>query len=105
MTKTLAVEWARYKIRVNAIAPGPIETEGAAKALWPTPQAKQLVEQTVPLGRFGQPIEIAHAAAYLVSDYAGFITGATLVIDGGQWLGHGHYLGISPIRFREGDGG
>ncbi|MCS7197361.1 MAG: 2,4-dienoyl-CoA reductase [Candidatus Bipolaricaulota bacterium] len=93
MTKTLAVEWAKYKIRVNAIAPGPVDTEGAAKALWPSPEAKKLVEQTVPLGRFGEPIEIAHAAAYLVSDYASFITGATLVIDGGQWLGHGHYLG------------
>ena len=97
MTKTLAVEWARYNIRVNAIAPGPVDTEGAAKALWPTPEAKQLVEKTVPLGRFGQPIEIARAAAYLVSDYASFITGATLVIDGGQWLGHGHYLGTSPL--------
>lgn len=93
MTKTLAVEWAKYKIRVNAIAPGPVDTEGAAQALWPTPEAKQFVEKTVPLGRFGEPIEIAHAAAYLVSDYARFITGTTLVIDGGQWLGHGHYVG------------
>lgn len=93
MTKTLAVEWARYKIRVNAIAPGPVETEGAGQALWASPAAYRFVEESVPLKRFGQPIEIARAASYLVSDYGGFITGEALVIDGGQWLGHGHYLG------------
>jgi NAD(P)-dependent dehydrogenase (short-subunit alcohol dehydrogenase family) len=93
MTKTLAVEWARYKIRVNAIAPGPVETEGAGKALWASPEAHKLVEEAVPLKRFGQSIEIARAASYLVSDYASFVTGEALVIDGGQWLGHGHYLG------------
>jgi NAD(P)-dependent dehydrogenase (short-subunit alcohol dehydrogenase family) len=93
MTKTLAVEWARHRIRVNAIAPGPIETEGAGKALWASPEAHRLVEQTVPLKRFGQPIEVARAASYLVSDYASYITGEALVLDGGQWLGQGHYLG------------
>lgn len=93
MTKTLAVEWARYKIRVNAIAPGPVETEGAGKALWDSPEAYQLIESSVPLKRFGKPIEIARAASYLVSEYASFITGEALVIDGGQWLGQGHYIG------------
>jgi len=93
MTKTLSVEWAKYKIRVNAIAPGPIDTQGAGKALWGSAEAYKIVEDSVPLKRFGQPIEVANTAAYLVSDYASFITGEALVIDGGQWLGQGHYVG------------
>jgi NAD(P)-dependent dehydrogenase (short-subunit alcohol dehydrogenase family) len=93
MTKTLAVEWAKYKIRVNAIAPGPIDTQGAGRALWGSAEAYKIVEDSVPLKRFGQPIEVANTAAYLVSDYASFVTGEALVIDGGQWLGQGHYVG------------
>jgi len=86
MTRTLAVEWAKYGIRVNAIAPGPVPTEGASKALWASPEAAERVRRSVPLQRFGTPEEIAKAAAYLVSDYAGFITGEVLTMDGGQWL-------------------
>ncbi len=93
LTKTLAVEWAKYKIRVNAIAPGPIDTQGAGQALWGSPQAYKIIEDSVPVKRFGQPIEVAQAASYLVSDYGSFITGEALVIDGGQWLGQGHYVG------------
>jgi NAD(P)-dependent dehydrogenase (short-subunit alcohol dehydrogenase family) len=93
MTKTLAVEWAKYHIRVNAIAPGPIDTQGAGKALWGSPEAYKIVENSVPLKRFGQSREVANAAAYLVSDYGSFITGEALVMDGGQWLGQGHYVG------------
>lgn len=89
MTRTLAVEWAKYKIRVNAISPGPIETEGAREKLWATPEVKRSLTGSIPRGRFGEPREVANAAAYLVSDYADFITGEVLVLDGGQWLGKG----------------
>ena len=91
MTRTLAVEWARYRIRVNAIAPGPVETEGAGSKLWATPEVRGAMLQGVPRGRIGTPQEIAQAAAYLVSDFADFITGEVLVIDGGQWLGKGMF--------------
>jgi len=95
MTRTLAVEWARYKIRANAISPGPVETSGAGGQLWAAPEIREAMLKTVPRGRIGEPAEIAHAAAYLVSDYADFITGEVLVMDGGQWLGKGMF-GSSP---------
>jgi NAD(P)-dependent dehydrogenase (short-subunit alcohol dehydrogenase family) len=91
MTQTLAVEWARYNIRVNAVAPGPIESEGAAKQLWNTPDAVQRITDMVPLRRFGQPSEVADAVAFLVSPLAEFITGETLTMDGGAWLGRGTF--------------
>jgi NAD(P)-dependent dehydrogenase (short-subunit alcohol dehydrogenase family) len=91
MTQTLAVEWARYRIRVNAVAPGPIESAGAARQLWNSPEAVQRITETVPLGRWGQPSEVADAVAFLVSDHAGFITGETLTVDGGAWLSRGTY--------------
>ena len=91
MTRTLAVEWAPHKIRVNAIAPGPVETEGASSKLWATPEARSAMLGTVPRGRIGTPEEIARASAYLVSDYADFVTGEVLVMDGGQWLGKGMF--------------
>lgn len=89
MTRTLAVEWARYKIRVNALAPGPVETEGAGSKLWAPPEVRGAMMRTIPRGRIGEVVEVAHAAAYLVSDFADFITGEVLVMDGGQWLGKG----------------
>jgi NAD(P)-dependent dehydrogenase (short-subunit alcohol dehydrogenase family) len=91
MTQTLAVEWARHRIRVNAVAPGPIESAGAAKQLWSTPEAVERVTRMVPLGRWGQPSEVADAVGFLVSDQAGFITGETLTIDGGASLGRGTF--------------
>ncbi len=91
MTRTLAVEWARFKIRINAISPGPIETEGAGGKLWATPEVRTAMLKTVPRGRIGQSEEVARAAAYLVSDFADFITGEVLVMDGGQWLGKGMF--------------
>ena len=91
MTRTLAVEWARYRIRVNALSPGPVETEGAGSRLWAAPEVRQAMLQQVPRGRIGQTQEIADAAAYLVSDYADFITGEVLVMDGGMWLGKGMF--------------
>lgn len=91
MTQTLAVEWARYRIRVNAVAPGPVETPGAARQLWSTPEAAERVGRAVPLGRWGQPTEIADAVTFLASPMAGFITGETLTVDGGAWMGRGPY--------------
>ena len=91
MTQTLAVEWARHKIRVNAVAPGPIESAGAARQLWNTAEAVERIRASVPLQRWGQASEVADAVAFLVSDHAGFITGETLTVDGGAWLGRGSY--------------
>ena len=91
MTQTLAVEWARHRIRVNAVAPGPIESAGAARQLWNSPEAVRRITRTVPLGRWGQPSEVADAVAFLVSDHAAFITGEVLTIDGGARLGTGTF--------------
>src|SRR5919106_3176352 len=75
MTQTLAAEWAPHGIRVNAVAPGPVESPGAAKQLWNTPEAVARITERVPLKRWGQPQEIADAVAFLVSEHAAFITG------------------------------
>jgi NAD(P)-dependent dehydrogenase (short-subunit alcohol dehydrogenase family) len=97
MTRTLAVEWARYGIRVNCIAPGPTETEGAGAALWPTEEDRASLTNSVPLKRFTSPEEVAVSAAFLLSDDAAYVTGDTLVVDGGQWLGKQIY-GFSEAR-------
>ncbi len=91
MTQTLAVEWASHDIRVNAVAPGPIESPGAAKQLWNTPEAVQRITEGIPLKRWGKPDEVADAVTFLASDHAGFITGEILTVDGGAWLGKGPY--------------
>ena len=93
MTRTLAVEWARHKIRVNAVAPGPIDTPGAAARLFPDPAMIDGIRKTVPLRRFGTLEEVANAASYLLSDYASYVTGEAFVIDGGQWLSGADYWG------------
>ncbi|MGY1846305.1 MULTISPECIES: SDR family oxidoreductase [unclassified Blastococcus] len=99
MTRTLAAEWARYGIRLNCIAPGPTETEGAGAALWATPEENARVMSSVPLGRFAQPAEIADLAGFLLSDRAGYITGDVLTADGGQALGRQVYG--PPVVARE----
>ncbi|HVR44047.1 MAG TPA: SDR family oxidoreductase [Thermoanaerobaculia bacterium] len=101
MTQTLAVEWARHRIRVNAIAPGPVHTEGASSKLFPDERIAEGVRRTIPLRRFASLEEVANASAYLLSDYASYVTGSTLVIDGGQWLSGADYWG----RLREMGGG
>ena len=91
MTQTLAVEWARHDIRVNAVAPGPIESPGAARQLWNSPDAIDRITQMVPLRRWGKPEEVADAVAFLVSQHAAFITGDVITIDGGAWIGRGTF--------------
>lgn len=89
MTRTLAVEWARYGIRVNAIAPGPIQSTGGAVKLWGDPELEKRVVSTIPAGRLGRPEEVAHLAAYMVSPYAQYMTGEVVTLDGGAWLNKG----------------
>jgi NAD(P)-dependent dehydrogenase (short-subunit alcohol dehydrogenase family) len=86
LTKTLALEWAKYNILVNAIAPGPISTAGSERNLWSNPTFRDMVVRGVPLERFGSPADIAHMAIYLASPAGDYITGATMVVDGGEWL-------------------
>ncbi|MBA3335414.1 MAG: SDR family oxidoreductase [Acidobacteria bacterium] len=85
ITRNLAVEWGKYGIRVNGIAPGPIEDTEGMKRLVPEPVKEKLLRK-VPLGRFGRIKDIENAAIFLCSDAADFISGVTLVVDGGHWL-------------------
>ena len=86
MTTSLAVEWAKYDIRLNAIAPGPFPTEGAWSRLIPSKQFEEQTRNRNPMKRFGRHEELANLAAFLVSDMAPYINGECVVIDGGQWL-------------------
>lgn len=85
LTRNLAVEWGRYGIRVNAIAPGPIEDTEGMKRLVPEPIQNRL-RKGIPLGRFGRVADIEQAAVFMCSDAASFINGVVLVVDGGHWL-------------------
>lgn len=91
MTRTLAAEWGRFGIRINAVAPGPIHTEGTDANLWSVGDVEQQVRATVPLGRLGEPADVSRAVLWLCSDEARWISGATLSVDGAQWL-HGGTL-------------
>lgn len=99
LTRTLAVEWAKDRVRINAIAPGPIPTEGVRKAFTPPPTADGVpdvfavekamdsyAKKMIPLQRWGAPADIANMVAFLASPAGSWITGAIMVVDGGEWL-------------------
>jgi len=99
LTTSLAVEWAKYHIRVNAIAPGPFPTEGAWSRLIPSKQFEDHAISKHPMKRFGKHEELTNLAAFLLSDMAEYINGECVVIDGAQWLrGAGEFndLGMLP---------
>jgi NAD(P)-dependent dehydrogenase (short-subunit alcohol dehydrogenase family) len=86
MTTSLAVEWAKYHIRLNAIAPGPFPTEGAWSRLMPSKQFEEHAKATHPMKRFGRHEELTNLAAFLLSDMSEYINGECVVIDGALWL-------------------
>ncbi len=92
LTQTLAVEWARHGIRVNAVAPGPIEASpGAARQLWNSPDAVDRITAMIPSGRWGRPGDVADTVAFLAAPSTGFITGEVLTVDGGTWMNRGTF--------------
>ncbi|PYQ36131.1 MAG: hypothetical protein DMF55_05740 [Acidobacteria bacterium] len=86
MTRSLAVEWGHAGIRLNAVAPGPIPTEGAWSRLMAFPEAEKNTIERIPLGRLGTPEELANLATFLVSDLCPYQTGDCITMDGGEWL-------------------
>ncbi len=99
MTRSLAVEWAKYGMRFNAVAPGPFPTKGAWERLLPGDlQAQFDPAKRVPLKRVGQHIELANLVSYLISDYSAYINGEVIVIDGGEWLqGAGQFNAFDQV--------
>ncbi len=98
MTRSLAVEWARYRIRLNAIAPGPFPTEGAWSRLMPSKDYEEHAKQAHPMKRFGRHEELANLAVYLVSAQSEYVNGECVVIDGGLWLrGAGEFNDLTDL--------
>jgi NAD(P)-dependent dehydrogenase (short-subunit alcohol dehydrogenase family) len=98
LTRSLAVEWGDRGIRMNAIAPGPIPTEGAFSRLMPRPELEQTARNRIPAGRFGTIEELANLAAFLVSDGSSYINGEVVTMDGGEWLqGAGEFSALGKL--------
>ncbi|MBI3300187.1 MAG: SDR family oxidoreductase [Elusimicrobia bacterium] len=89
LTKTLGAEWASGGVRVNAIAPGLIDTPQTRERLWPSPEMAARVLSSVPMGRFGSELDVANLTVFLASPLGAYISGETVTADGGQHLGKG----------------
>lgn len=92
MTKSLAVEWGRHNVQVNALCPGFVDTEQSRAVLWPTENGVRRILDRVPAGRFGTIEEVVASGLYLCGPEADYITGETLTIDGGEWLNKGAFV-------------
>ncbi len=105
MTRSLAVEWAKYGQRHNAIAPGPFPTKGAWDRLFPKEMSEKVnLENRIPLKRMGEHMELTNLASYLMSDYSSYINGEVVTIDGGEWLqGAGQFNQMEAISKEEWD--
>lgn len=99
MTRSLAVEWAKYGMRFNAVAPGPFPTKGAWDRLLPTPIKKKFdPKKRIPIGRVGDHQELANLAAYMISDFGAYLNGEVITLDGGEWLkGAGQFNNLDQV--------
>ncbi len=99
MTRSLAAEWGKYRIRLNAVAPGPFPTEGAWQRLFPDASFEKELINRIPLKRTGKHEELSNLAVYLISEASGYITGEVVTIDGGEWLaGAGEFNWLEKIK-------
>ena len=101
LTNTLAYEWATYGIRLNAVAPGPFPTKGAWTRLMPDEKSQERYLSRIPLHRFGNHEELANLAVFLMSDLSPYITGADVVIDGGEHLNSGQFNFLDQLMPRD----
>jgi NAD(P)-dependent dehydrogenase (short-subunit alcohol dehydrogenase family) len=104
LTRSLAAEWGKYNIRLNAIAPGPFPTKGAWERLFPDPKLADKLIKRIPLKRTGEHHELANLAVYMASEGSGYMTGEVVTIDGGEWLaGAGEFNFLEMVKSEEWD--
>ncbi|WP_425504022.1 2,4-dienoyl-CoA reductase [Salicibibacter cibarius] len=92
LTKSLAIEWGKYGIRVNAMAPGPIENTGGAEKLFASESQVKQIKRMNPLGEVGKLDDVADAAEFLVSSQSRYVNGDCMTVDGGQWIANSRYM-------------